>query len=55
MIWYAWVMVGLYALAALVTVAIVDQPRKPITRDVAVLTLVTNSLYIWAIVNLATN
>lgn len=55
MIWYAWVMVGLYVLAALATVAFVDQPRKPITRGVAVLTLITHSLYIWAIVTLATN
>lgn len=51
--WYAWVLVALFALEALGRVALIDQPRQPITAGGAIAGLVLNGLLIWAVVSLA--
>lgn len=55
MVWYAWAMVIGYVLHALGMVYLVDRPRPRVTRVDAVLAVVSASLYIWAIVSLATS
>lgn len=53
MTWYAWVIVALAAVSALLTVLNIGKPRSPISPPVAALIVVANALYIWAIFSLA--
>jgi predicted phosphoribosyltransferase len=54
MVWYAWVMVVLFALNAVLTILMIGKPRQPVTPSLAVGAVVASALYIWAIVSLAT-
>lgn len=54
MVWYAWVLVALFALGALATIARIDKPREPIDTGTAIATVIIHGLYVWAIVSLAT-
>jgi hypothetical protein len=44
--WMDWVVVGLFALAALVTVGSIGDQRKPLTRAHALWSVVLNALFI---------
>lgn len=52
--WYAWVMVTLYAISVLVTLASVGEPRKPLTLEQAALAVIMSFLMVWGIISLAT-
>jgi hypothetical protein len=51
--WYAWAIIGLYAISSVATVAYIGRPREPITPLVAILALIINGLAIWGTVALA--
>ncbi len=54
MSWIAWVLIGLHALSAISTVAMVGKRREPVTSVAAILSVGANALLIWAVVTLAT-
>lgn len=54
MVWYAWALVAMDGLGALVTANLIGKPREPLTPFAAFLTWTVEGLAVWAIVSLAT-
>lgn len=51
--WFAWVICIVLALSMCVTVMMIGRPRPATTPGLALLTIICNSLIIWAIIDLA--
>lgn len=52
MVWQQWVLVALLALNVVLTIALVGQPRKPITPGTAAFGLVFNAALVWMVVSI---
>lgn len=52
--WYAILIIAVLAMSSGTVLASIDRPRKPITPNLALATLVANGLMIWGVVALAT-
>lgn len=44
-----WLLAGLQAVGILLNIALIDKPRKPLTRGTAIAVCITGSLTIWGL------
>lgn len=54
MTWFGWLVIALQVFSALVTIAKIDQPRRPTTPADAVAVVIIAALFIWGYVAVGT-
>lgn len=54
MTWFGWLLATFLIFGALVTVADVGKPRKPLTSTVAACTVVVTGLFVWGMATVGT-
>jgi hypothetical protein len=52
MVWQQWVLVTVFVIGSLISVAMIGRPRTPTTPGQVVLGLIINALLIWAVVSI---
>lgn len=52
--WYGWILIGLWGLNTIVSIAKIGDARKPISRSDALVSLITSGLYVWGLLAIGT-